>query len=290
MLVTTKELLRLANAQNKAIGAFNITGLETLQAVIQAAEKLQEPVILQFAQVHEEEHVMDLDTIGPIMVLEAEKANVPIAVHLDHGVDLMFIEKALKMGFTSIMFDGSSLSYDENIAFTNMAVQLAHKYGASVEAEIGQMAGITLNDQKVTENRAVDRSMFTDPLIAQDFVEKTGVDCLACAFGTVHGLYTSEPKLDFELVKELDDTIGVPIVMHGGSGVSEEDYNIVIENGVRKVNYYTYMSKSGGEAIVEYCKHHDGVTYFHDIANIGCKAMQENVEEAIRIFTHRKEQ
>lgn len=288
MLVTTKELLRLANAQNKAIGAFNISGLETLRAVIQAAEHLEEPVILQFAQGHEEEHVMDLDIIGPIMVLEAQKAAVPIAVHLDHGVDLGFIERALEMGFTSVMYDGSSLSYDENIAYTNMAVQLARKYGASVEAEIGVMAGLTLNEHKITEDREVDRSMFTDPLIAQDFVEKTGVDCLACAFGTVHGLYKTEPKLDYALVKELDDTIGVPIVMHGGSGVSEADYDIVIENGVRKINYYTYMAKSGGEAVREYCASHQDVLYIHDIANVAIEAMQKNVEEAIRIFNHRK--
>lgn len=289
MLVTTKELLRLANAQNKAIGAFNVSGLETLRAIIQAAEKMKEPIIIQFAQVHEEEHIMDLDIIGPIMVMAAQKATVPVAVHLDHGVDLDFIERALEMGFTSIMYDGSSLSYDENIAYTNMAVQLARKYGASVEAEIGVMAGLTLNDQKITEDREVDRKMFTDPLIAQDFVEKTGVDCLACAFGSVHGLYKSEPKLDFALVKELDDTIGVPIVMHGGSGIREEDYDKVIENGVRKVNYYTYMSKSGGEAVKEYCLKQDGVLYFHDIANVAIEAMQKNVEEAIRIFTHKKE-
>lgn len=289
MLVTTKELLRLANAQNKAIGAFNVTGLETLRAIIQAAEKMKEPIIIQFAQVHEEEHVMDLDIIGPIMVMAARKATVPVAVHLDHGVDLDFIERALEMGFTSIMYDGSSLSYDENIAYTNMAVQLARKYGASVEAEIGVMAGLTLNDQKITEDREVDRNMFTDPLIAQDFVEKTGVDCLACAFGSVHGLYKSEPKLDFALVKELDDTIGVPIVMHGGSGIREEDYDKVIENGVRKVNYYTYMAKSGGEAVKVYCLKQDGVLYFHDIANVAIEAMQKNVEEAIRIFTHKKE-
>ena len=288
MLVTTKELLRLANAQNKAIGAFNISGLETLRAVIQAAEKMEEPVIIQFAQGHEEEHVMDLDIIGPIMVLEAQKASVPVAVHLDHGVDLSFIERALEMGFTSIMYDGSSLTYDENIAYTNMAVQLARKYGASVEAEIGVMAGLTLNENKITEDRAVDRSMFTDPLIAQDFVEKTGVDCLACAFGTVHGLYKSEPKLDYALVKELDDTIGVPIVMHGGSGVSEEDYHIVIENGVRKVNYYTYMAKSGGEAVKTYCESHEDVLFIHDIATVAVEAMQKNVEEAIRIFNHHK--
>lgn len=288
MLVTTKELLRLANAQNKAIGAFNISGLETLQAVIQAAEKMEEPVIIQFAQVYEEECVMNLDIIGPIMVMEAQKANVPVAVHLDHGIELNFIERALEMGFTSIMYDGSSLTYDENIAYTNMAVQLSRKYGVSVEAEIGVMTGLILNDEKITENRVVDRRMYTDPLIAQDFVEKTGVDCLACAFGTVHGLYKTKSKLDYALVKELDDMIGVPIVKHDGSGVSEEDYDIVIENGVRKINYYTYMAKSGGEAVKQYCKSHDDVLYIHDIANIAIEAMQKNVEEAIRIFNHRK--
>ena len=167
-------------------------------------------------------------------------------------MDLHILKKALDMGFTSIMYDGSSLPYGENIAYTRMAVSMAKEYGASVEAEIGQMAGVTLNDQKITENRKIDRSMFTDPLIAQDFVEKTGVDCLACAFGTVHGLYATKPCLDYELVKELDAAIDVPIVMHGGSGVSEADYDIVIENGVRKVNYYTYMAKSGGEAAREY--------------------------------------
>ena len=266
MLVTTKELLCIANAENKAIGAFNITGLETLQAVLQAAESKKEPVILQFAQVHEEEHIMSLDIIGPIMIMMADQATVPVAVHLDHGVDLHILKKALDMGFTSIMYDGSSLPYGENIAYTRMAVSMAKEYGASVEAEIGQMAGVTLNDQKITENRKIDRSMFTDPLIAQDFVEKTGVDCLACAFGTVHGLYATKPCLDYELVKELDAAIGV-----------------------RKVNYYTYMAKSGGEAAREYAAASEPV-YFHDLANAAIAAMCSNVEEALRIFAHHKEQ
>lgn len=287
MLVTTNELLNLANAQNKTIGAFNISGLETLQAVIGAGEELNEPVIVQFAQGHEEAGVIDLDTIGPIMVLMAERAKIPVAVHLDHAVDLKFVNKALKMGFTSIMYDGSDLPLEENIANTIMAVDMAAKYGATVEAEIGMMSGMTMNEDKVIENRGIDRSMFTDPQAAKDFVEKTGVDCLACAFGTVHGLYTTKPQLDFDLVKELNDTIGVPIVMHGGSGVSAEDYDIVIENGVRKVNYYTYMAKSGGEAIRKSMPK-DDVVFFHDLANIGMNAMKENVKEALMIFRHKK--
>ena len=217
MLVTTKELLCVANAENKAIGAFNITGLETLQAVLQAAESRKEPVILQFAQVHEEEQIISLNIIGPIMVMMADQATIPVAVHLDHGVDLHILKKALDMGFTSIMFDGSSLPYGENIAYTRMAVSMAQEYGASVEAEIG-----------------------------------------------------------------------VPIVMHGGSGVSEADYDIVIENGVRKVNYYTYMAKSGGEAARAYASASD-IVYFHDIANTAIAAMRSNVEEALRIFAHHRE-
>ena len=129
MLVTTKELLCVANAENKAIGAFNITGLETLQAVLQAAESKKEPVILQFAQVHEEEHIMSLDLIGPIMVMMADQATIPVAVQLDHGVDLHILKKALDMGFTSVMYDGSSLPYGENIAYTRMAVSMAKEYG-----------------------------------------------------------------------------------------------------------------------------------------------------------------
>ena len=286
MLVNMSNLMELAKVNNKAVGAFNITGLEMLQATIDAAEKLNEPVILQFAQVHEEENVIDLDTIGPIMVLMAEKSSVPIAVHLDHGVDIQFIKKALDMGFTSVMYDGSSLSFEENVAYTKMVVRLAKTYDADVEAEIGVMSGLTLNENKEVENRrSNDRSMYTDPIQAKEFVEKTGVDCLACAFGTVHGMYATTPQLDFELVKELNDTIGVPIVMHGGSGVSKEDYDVVINNGVRKVNYYTYMAKAGGDAIKKYDLNKD-VVLFHDLANAARKAMQDDIEEAIKVFKH----
>jgi fructose-bisphosphate aldolase class II len=285
MLVTVKELLKQADMHNKAIGCFNITGLENIQAVLSAAVELKEPVIIQFAQVHEENNIIDLDTIGPIMVEMAKKAPVPVAVHLDHGVDLSYLEKALKIGFTSIMFDGSSLQFEENIAKTITAVKMAKKYGASVEAEVGVMAGETLNENKVTENRILTHNMYTDPSSAKKFVELTGVDCLACAFGTVHGLYTSAPMLDFDLVKELHKNIGVPIVMHGGSGISPEDYDKVIEAGVRKVNYYTYMAKFGGEAIRSQIPA-EGAVYFHDLANIAIAAMKENVKFAIQVFKH----
>lgn len=286
MLVTMKELLNRAKVRNIAVGAFNISGLESLQAVLGAAEEAQEPVILQFAQVHEEIGAMTLDVIGPIMVMMAEEATIPVAVHLDHGVDLSYLKKALDMGFTSVMYDGSSLSYEENVANTIMAVKLAEKYGATVEAEVGVMSGITLeSDGSNVSNRGIDRSMFTDPAVAKEFVERTGIDCLACAFGSVHGLYTSAPNLDFELVKELDETIGVPIVMHGGSGVSAEDYDKVIDAGVRKVNYYTYMAKAGADAVRKQMPA-EGPVMFHDVSLWAIEAMKEDVAAAIKVFQH----
>ena len=286
MLVTTKDLLERAEAKNQAVGYFNITGLETLQAVISAAEKLKEPIGVQFAQVHEEVGMIDLDVIGPIMVEMAEKASVPIAVHLDHGVDLSILKKALDMGFTSIMYDGSDLPFAENVANTKIAVHMAAEYGASVEAEIGMMSGLTLDESKTVNDRGMDRSMFTDPQLAKKFVDLTGVDCLACAFGTVHGMYHSAPNLDFELVKELKETIGVPIVMHGGSGVSAEDYQKVIEAGVRKVNYYTYMAIAGGEAAKAAIPGLGDNVQFHDLATAARAAMEEHASEAIRIMQH----
>lgn len=286
MLVTTKYLLDQATKERKAIGAFNVTGLENIISVLQAAEELNEPVILEFAQVHEEENIIPLDIIGPIMIQMAKKAKVDVAVHLDHAVHLEIIEKALNLGFTSIMFDGSALNYDVNINYTKEAVKLAMKFGATVEAEIGKMAGITLNNEKITENRTIDRSNFTNPIIAKEFVRLTGVDCLACAFGTVHGEYHMEPKLDFELIKELNDTIGVPIVMHGGSGLKVSDIRKAIQCGVRKINYYTYMAKAGGKAVYDLARI-DQAKLFHDYANLAILAMKEDVKTAIQTYSNK---
>ena len=280
MLVTLQDVYKIANEKKIAIGAFNVATFEQIVAILNAAEALQAPVILAFAQTHEENHVMDLDTIGPVMVMMAKKAKVPVVVHLDHGVKLDYIEKAVQMGFTSIMFDGSALPYEENVKQTKKAVHMARAYQVSIEAEIGKMAGITLNNEGVTENRASDRSNYSDPAQAKDFVEKTGVDCLACSFGTVHGEYFAEPNLDFALVKELSEATGVPIVMHGGSGVSHEDYKKVIANGVRKINYFTYMDMAGAQGVNEGAPY----KYFHDVVKAGQDAMQKDVETAMRCF------
>lgn len=282
MLADLNEVFQEAEKNHTAVGAFNAVNFENIRAIIDTAEKLNAPVILAFAQTHETAGIASLDILGPVMVLEAKQAKVPVVVHLDHGVDLIYIERALKMGFTSAMFDGSSLPYEENIAQTKKAVQLARQYGVSIEAEIGKMAGITLNSSGVIENRISCRNNYSDPAEAKDFAERTGVDCLACSFGTVHGEYFSEPHLDFELVKELREAAGVPIVMHGGSGVSHEDYKKVIRNGVRKINYFTYMDKSGAEGVNVAAP----FKYFHEAAEAGQQAMQQDVESAMRCFAN----
>ncbi len=281
MLVNLHELFKIAKEENIAFGQFNVTNYENISATLETAKKLGVPAMIAFAQTHEENDVAYLEEWGPIMVMAAKQADFPVCVHLDHGVDLQYIKRALEMGFTSVMFDGSTLSLEDNIARTKEVVELAKEYGATVEGEIGKMAGITMDVDGKTENRKSDRSMYTDPQEAKMFVEQSGVDCLACSFGTVHGEYKAEPNLDFELIEEIRDAIGVPIVMHGGSGVSEEDFRKCIQRGVRKINYFTYMDKAGGQGIKDAMGSTD---YYHDFVKAGKEAMKKDIEAAMRVF------
>ncbi|MCR5067139.1 MAG: class II fructose-bisphosphate aldolase [Erysipelotrichaceae bacterium] len=286
MLVTAKELLKEAEERKIAVGAFNVTGMASMCAILEAAEELNEPVIIDFAPVHEEMGIIELDRIGPAMVALAKASKTKVAVHLDHGVEIDYIRRALEMGFTSCMYDGSALPFEENVANTRLVVEMAKAYGATVEAELGKMAGLTLNNDHVVENRGIDRSNFTDPDQAKEFVDATGIDMLACSFGTSHGLYVKAPVLDSELVGEIRKTAGVPVVMHGGSGVTAEEIHKCVANGVRKINYYTYMAKAGGEAVRDSIPA-EGPVFYHDLQVVGRKAMKENVKAAIRLFTNR---
>jgi len=286
MLVTMKSILELADAKNIAIGAFNITSLEGIQAVLGAAEELNQPVILQFAPVHES--IIPLSVIGPIMVMMAEKASVPVGVHLDHGDDLNSLKQALDMGFTSVMYDGSVLSFEENAANTKIAVELANQYGASVEAEIGAMGRQEFSSVGEGEEGEAMESCYTDPEQAEKFVQVTGIDALACSFGTVHGLYLTEPKLDFDRIRRIRDRIGIPIVMHGGSGVSDQDFKKCIEGGVRKINYYTYLAKAGGMHVKEKAMQTEGNVFYHDVALWGIEAMKEDVVHTLKVFSNLK--
>ena len=273
MLVNLKNILKAAEARGCAIGSFNTPNLMSIKAVIGAAEELNQPVIIMHAQVHEEMGLCKMEEMAPIMLFMAERASVPVCVHLDHGTDMDYVKRGLELGFTSVMYDGSELSVDENRANTCMIVEAAERFGASVEAEVGSMGARESGGEG-------GESIYTDPSLAKEFVGDTGIDALACAFGTAHGLYLTAPKLDFDRLSKINDIIDVPIVMHGGSGVSEEDYKEVIRRGVRKINYYTYMAKAGGEAVLKM----SDMTFFHDIAVEAERGMRENVSEAIKVF------
>ncbi|MCR4654781.1 MAG: class II fructose-bisphosphate aldolase [Lachnospiraceae bacterium] len=284
MLVTLKEILSIAEEKKIAVGAFNCPNLESLEAILAASEELSLPVILQFAQCHEP--WVPLSLIGPVMVSEAKKAGVPVCVHLDHGETLEYLEEALKLGFTGIMYDGSVLPYEENLAGTIKAVEMAKKSGASVEAELGSMgrresgAGDGSGEEDETK-------IYTDPKKAAEFVEASGIDALACSFGTTHGIYLKEPRLNFDIVRNVrQETAGIPVVMHGGSGVSSEDFRKAIDAGVRKINYFTYMDKAGGTAVSDYMKGvGNGEPFFFSSASMAAReAMKQDVKRAMQVF------
>ena len=287
MLVTLKELLDQAKEERKAIGAFNGTTLEAIRGIIQAAEELNCPVILQHAQSHDD--MIDLEEIGPIMKYYAERAKVPVALHLDHGSTFARCVQALRLGFTSVMYDASAKSFEENAAETKEIVKLAHAVGASVEAELGHIfTSEVVHGEGGQADSTSDyedlNDIYTDPEVARKFVEMTGVDCLAVAFGTTHGVYLTEPKLDLPRVARLREATNIPLVMHGGSGVSDEDYAVAIENGICKVNYYTYMNMAGGRASKEYWADGEKPLFYDSMSLAATEAIKEDVKKAMKGF------
>lgn len=293
MLVSLKPLMEDAMAKGYAVGAFNVPNLESVRAIINAAEATNMPVILNFAQVHSE--FITMEEVAPIMIRYAKKAKVPVCVHLDHGADIETCIKAIQLGFTSVMIDASASDYESNVATTAEVVRLAHSVGVTVEAELGHIFASNIGIGEAGEIETADtfndlNDVYTDPATAKDFVERTGVDVLAIAFGTSHGVYTQKPVLDLDRITEIKKAIDIPFVMHGGSGLSKEEFQTAVKNGIRKINYYTYMTLAGGKAVKEALdkKNPDEMVFFHDIPGIAIKAMQENVEEAINVFALKK--
>lgn len=273
MLVTLSEILKTAEKRKIAVGSFNTPNATTIKAVISAAEELNQPVIIMHAQVHEEMGLCKIEEIAPMMLWFAKNASVPVCVHLDHGTDISYVKRGLELGFTSVMYDGSTFSVEENIANTIIAVTEAKKTGASVEAEIGSMGAREGGEGD-------DKSIYTNPDAALEFVRATGIDALACSFGTAHGFYRGVPKLDFDRLLKIKELVSVPLVMHGGSGLSDFDYRKSIQCGIRKINYYTYMAKAGGEAVSN-----KQYTQFHQVVADAEVAMRADVKKAISVFS-----
>ena len=274
MLVTLKEILAIAKNAGNAVGSFNTPNLECLNAVLTAAERLNVPVIISHAELHEP--VSPLKVIGPIMVEAARSSRVPVCVHLDHCESLDYMRRALDIGFTGVMYDGSTLPYEENLLNTQRAVDIARAFPCGVEAELGALASREGGSHAAGP-------VYTDPDQAVAFCADTGIDALAPSFGTAHGIYKDKPVLDLERVKTIAERTGLPLVMHGGSGVSPEDYRAGIKNGLRKINYYSYMARAGVTAVKEMLARED-VTFYHDLALAAEKAMEADVEKAMRVF------
>lgn len=293
MLVSLKEIMEYAKKENNAVGAFNCCNYESVAAVVGAAEELEIPVIISYAEVHRD--IISISDMAPIMLHFARKAKVPVCVHFDHGVSLESCVEAMKEGFTSVMIDASAKSYEENVKITEQVVKLAHNMGITVEAELGHIftseMGMgekkTYDEIESVENYSDVNDVYTNPMVAKDFVEKTGVDVLAIAFGTSHGVYIKKPVLDLDRISLIKEKIDIPFVMHGGSGLTEQEYKTAIKNGVKKINYYTYMTLAGGKAVKEALdkKGPEENVFFHDIPLIATKAMKENVKEAMKIFS-----
>ncbi len=290
MLVSLKELMKDAEKGGYAVGAFNVSNLESLMAIMQAAEETGRGVILNYAEVHAP--FLSMEQAALIMLDAAKKAKVPVCVHLDHGSSMESCIQAIRLGFTSVMLDASAEDYETNVRETKEIVRLAHSVGVTVEAELGHIfssdMGLAESPKEAETLESFDSAedVYTDPATAKDFVERTGVDVLAIAFGTTHGIYTKKPKLDLERITKIKEAIDIPFVMHGGSGLSKEEFQTAIRNGIRKINYYTYMTLAGGRAVKEALdqKSPDENVFFHDIPMIAVEAMKENVKEAIQVF------
>ncbi len=286
MLVSLKPMMEDAMAKGYAVGAFNCPNLESVRAIINAAEATNMPVILNYAEAHSE--FISMEEITPIMLYYANKATVPVCVHLDHGATIETCIKAIKLGYTSVMIDASASDYEENVRTTAEVVKLAHSVDVTVEAELGHIFAFSSGETCDKFNDLND--VYTDPATAKDFAERTRVDALAIAFGTSHGVYTQKPVLDLERIAEIKKAIDIPFVMHGGSGLSKEEFQTAVKNGIRKINYYTYMTLAGGEAVKKALdkKSSKEMVFYHDIPMIAIKAMQENVEDAIEVFALNK--
>lgn len=273
-LVNMKDLLQKAKEGNYAVGSFSVANMEMILGIVKAAEEMNSPIILQIAEVRLNHSPLEI--IGPTMLAAAKNAKVPVAVHLDHGTTLECIEKALELGFTSVMFDGSHLPLEENIKMTKEVIALAKKYGAAVEAEIGCVGG--------SEDGSVDIAMrCTSPEQAEEFFTETGVDALAIAIGNAHGFYKEAPELRFDILEAVADKVTVPLVLHGGTGIEPEDFIKCHQKGIKKINIATATFAASERKVREgYEKGEIGGYY--DLHQREIAGAYENAKKHIEIF------
>lgn len=272
MLVNLNDVLKKAQKEHYAVGLFNTTDTDMLEAVISAAEELRSPVIVGTAEVLLP--YGELKLIAPSIIAAAKRASVPVVVHYDHGLTFERCMEALKLGFTSVMFDGSAGDPDQNTADTREVVRIAHAMGATVEGEIGHVG-----EAATCDNATSDR--YTTVKEAKDFLAATGVDALAIAIGTAHGAYKAKPCLDIERLKEIRANVDTPLVLHGGSGLSDDDFRNTIKEGIAKVNIFTDLCVAGETAVKNAIAQNKG---YLEMRNDKVEAIREAVKTKMQLF------
>lgn len=273
-LVKMKDLLRRAEEKNIGCGAFSVGNMEMVRGAIRAAEELDTPIILQIAEVRLKNSPLHL--MGPMMVQAAKEAKVDMAVHLDHGLTFETVDKALELGFTSVMLDASTLPFEENIARVKAVVEKARKYGATVEAELGLVGG--------SEDGSCDHGIrCTDPDDAVVYARETGIDALAVAIGNAHGNYPVAPTLAFDVLEKIHEKVDIPLVLHGGSGITDKDFQRAISLGIRKVNIATASFNSLTAHVEKYMESTDKHNFF-DLNEAMVQGTYENVKRHILVF------
>lgn len=273
-LVTMKELIKRAEDKRIGCGAFSVGNMEMVKGAVQAAEEMNTPIILQIAEVRLKHSPLEL--MGPMMVQAAKESNVDIAVHLDHGLTFDTVEKALELGFTSVMLDASHESFEENISMTQDVVKIAGEWRASVEAELGIVGG--------SEDGSADHKIrCTNPDDAAEFCERTGIDALAVAIGNAHGNYPVAPTLEFQVLEEIHNNVNIPLVLHGGSGITDRDFQRAISLGIRKVNIATASFNLLTQRAEEYIRTAGGHNYF-ELNEAMVRGTYENVKRHIEVF------
>ncbi len=278
MITNVSELLKDAYENNYAVGAFNVYNYETIKAVVEVVKERKQPAIIAFGEKYLEN--MELKEVVNLIRTMTTNITSKIAIHLDHCKDLNIIKKAIDAGFTSVMYDGSFLPFEENVENTKLVVKMAHEVGVSVEAELGSLKlGDHSNEDEATE-------IYTDPKQAEEFVSRTGVDCLAVSIGTVHGMYKGEPKISVERLIEINEKAHIPLVLHGGSGTPVETIKKCIKNGVTKINVNTEISYN---VVESFKKELTGKTHFSQLSVLAVLKAKEVVDKYMEIFNPQKE-
>lgn len=275
-IISTKYVLEKAQKGGYAVPAFNIHNLETLQVVVEAAAEMKSPVIL--AGTPGTYSYGGVENIVGIVEALSKEHDIPLSLHLDHHEDFDDIKYKVDAGIRSAMIDGSHLSFEENVKLVKSVVEFCHKNDVSVEAELGRLGGA--EDDLVVDEKD---TLYTNPKQALEFVEITGIDSLAVAIGTAHGLYKSEPKLDFERLEEIRNIVSIPLVLHGASGLSDEDIQRAISLGICKVNVATELKIAFSGALKEYFKENPDAEDPRKYMKPAKAAMKEVVKKVIRV-------